>query len=487
VRRLLACGVGAVSALAFPFALDGVPLFDCAPRELLLLVGAAYLYRGRHAFFAGLGFFAVLLFWLVHTMHRYGGVHLAAALPAFALLVAYCAGWWALTPVLARRAATVVHPFVAFAAAVVTVDWLRSWVIGAFPWGSWAWAMVRDLPFVQVASLVGTYGVTALVAVAGAALADVRQRPRAAFAVLALIGAAHVYGATRTFEDTVTLRVAALQGNVPQDDKNRDLDNADAIHERYERGANRAKQQGAELMLWPETAWPARPAPDVTELPVQTSSLIGAVTLRFDERGDGQVTNSVFAVDDQGKVQGRYDKIVLVPFGEYVPLVASLGIDKLVKTLGAIIPGSSTQPLNGAGVLICYDGILPWIARQEVANGARFLTNQTNDAWYDGTSGPFQHRDIYVLRAIENDRWLVRAANTGISAVIDPLGRTRAQTRLGQEDVLVADIGLRETRTVYNRTGDLVLWIAVALITAGYGFTSLKRRSSSTASVEPSK
>ncbi|MBC7793986.1 MAG: apolipoprotein N-acyltransferase [Clostridia bacterium] len=475
---------GASSALAFPFALDGAPLLDFAPREVLILVGAAFLYRQRQAFTAGVGFFSVLIFWLVQTMHRYGGVALWQAIPALGLLVAYCAGYWAITPVLARLAQRFLHPFFAFAAAVLTVDWLRGWVIGAFPWGEWSWALVRDLPFAQAAAVVGSHGMTALIALAGAALVDWRRRRRSSLAVAILIIGVHIAGAFRLaspLTGTETLRVAVVQGNVSQDVKNADLNNATSIRERYARGTDKAVAAGAKLVVWPETSWPGRPHPEAEIFPfaAQAELLIGVVTLVLDANGDGRVTNSVFAVEPNGHVTGRYAKQILVPFGEYVPLVASLGITKFVKTLGALEAGTSTAPVGvaKAGVLVCYDGILPWIAREEVANGARFLTNQTNDAWYDATSGPYQHRDLYTLRAIENDRWLVRATNTGISAIIDPHGRTIQSTALETEAVITADIGLRDTRTIYNCTGDVVMHLSLASVALGSGLALGRRLS----------
>lgn len=468
--RLAALLVGVVTSFAFPFAIDGEPLLDFLPRELLILVGAAWLYRGKHAFIAGVGFFGFLFYWIATTMHRYAGVPLVVAVVAIGLFVLYSAAYWALIPRLARWASVYVHPFIAFAAAVLTVDWLRTWFIAPCPGGQWSWAVTRDTPLIQLAALFGSHGVTALVALAGAALADARARPRAALVVAGLVALVHLGGFLRgAATDDETVRVAAIQANVPQSIKSATAQNTKMIEDRYTQASQRAVAEGAKIVLWPETAWPYRIAPDTKTFPfkVDATLLAGVVTLRYDSEGYGWATNSVLAVNAQGEVEGRYDKIALVPFGEYVPVVASLGIDKLVKTFGFMTPGTSTQPLAGAGVSICYDGIFPWIPRHEVHAGARFLTDQTNDAWYDKTSGPYLHRDMYVLRAVENDRWLVRATNTGVSALIDPHGVIRQATRLGEETVLAGDIGLRDTRTVYNRIGDVVTWLALAITGCG--------------------
>lgn len=475
-RILVGIAVGALTALAFPFAVPGFgdgPLFEWLPREALILLGAAYLYRGREAFAAGLGFFTVLLWWLSIAMIRYGHMPPWQALPALVLLIAYCAAYWALIPRLSAVAARSVHPYLAFAAAVLTADWLRGWVIAAFPWGQWSWAVTRDLPLVQLAAIGGSHAVTAVVALCGAALADARTRPRASIVVASAVVLMHVAGGVRMHQrgdDAQTLRVGLLQGNIAQDLKNRDLDNQAEIRATYERLTATAREQGAQLIVWPEASWPGRPEPSLATFPYASGDLpllIGAVTLHFED-ADTMITNSAFAVAPDGTVTGRYDKVALVPFGEYVPFAQVLGISAIVP-IGEVTPGRRMEPIgsSGAGVLICYDGIFPAISRAHVRHGARLLVNMTNDAWYGASSGPYQHRDAYVLRAIETDRWLPRATNTGVSAIIDPRGKVTEQTKLGEQTVLTADVGLRDTRTLYAHMGDVVVWAALLVVAGG--------------------
>ncbi len=473
--------VGALSALAFPFAVPGFgegPLFEWLPREVFLLFGAAYLYRGREPFAAGLGFFAVLLWWLSIAMLRYGGMPAWQAMPALVLLIAYCAAYWALIPRLAALAVRIVHPYLAFAAAVLTVDWLRGWVIAAFPWGEWSWAMARDLPLVQLAAVGGSHAVTAVVALCGAAIGDLRGRPWSSTIVGLFVALLHLAGGLRLVHsrgDVETLRVGLLQGNIAQDIKNRDLDNAVTIRATYEDLTKRAQDAGAQLAVWPEAAWPGRPDPRIVLFPFATGTIptiIGAATLRFED-GNSQVTNSAFAVNADGSVAGRYDKIALVPFGEYVPFARLLALSAIVPQMGEMRAGRHTDPIGAtrAGAMVCYDGIFPAISRGLALRGARFLVNLTNDAWYGASSGPYQHRDAYVMRAVETDRWVARATNTGISTVIDPRGRIVGETALGEETVLTGDIGMRDTTTPYVRVGDVIVWLA--LITVGLGFIRL--------------
>ncbi|MEZ0315148.1 MAG: apolipoprotein N-acyltransferase [Myxococcota bacterium] len=483
-RILFGLMVGALSALAFPFAVPGFgdgPLFEWLPREVFLLAGVAYLYRGREPFAAGLGFFSVLLWWLSIAMIRYGGMPPWQALPALVLLVAYCAAYWALIPRLSALAVRVVHPYLAFAAAVLTVDWLRGWVIAAFPWGEWSWAMARDLPLVQLAAVGGSHAVTAVVALCGAAIGDMRGRPWSSAVVGLLVALIHLAGGIRMFypgTDGQTLRVGLLQGNIAQDIKNRDLDNAVTIRATYEELSKRAQGEGAQLVVWPEAAWPGRPDPRIALFPFATGTvpmIVGAATLRFED-GGSVVTNSAFAVGPDGTVLGRHDKIALVPFGEYVPLARLLAVSAIVPELGEVSAGRRTDPIGTmqAGALVCYDGIFPAISRNLALHGSRLLVNITNDAWYGASSGPYQHRDAYVLRAVETDRWVARATNTGISTIIDPRGRVRGQTSLGEQTVLTGDVGLRDSLTVYVRAGDVVVWLA--LIAVGVGFIRLVDR-----------
>ncbi len=473
--RIAALLCGAIGALGLPLAIPGVhhaPMFDAVPRELFLLIGVAHLYGGRRGWWNGFGYFAVTLFWLYVPMTRHGPMSMTQAVIAGTVLVAYGALYWGIVPLLARLASSLLHPWIAFAAAVLTVDWVRSWAIGGFPWAEWSWAVVRDKPLLQLASVVGAHGITALIAITGAAVNDGYKRHKSAIAVAAILIATHIWGYVRLSNlspDGEQLAIGVTQGNIAQDIKNVDIDNAPAIAATYERLTQTVVEHGAELVLWPEAAWPRRPSAESDEFAFHTSVplIAGVATLDFDDIDNFHVKNSAFDVDTKGVIAGRYDKQALVPFGEYVPFAKYLHMAKIVPELGAIEPGNNPSPLHGLGVLICYDGLFGRIARAEVRAGARALVNMTNDAWYDDSSAPYHHRDVYVLRAVETDRWLVRATNTGFSTVVDPRGRTVVTTKLGEEAWFVHTIGLRDTTTLYVRFGDIVVWASLAGLIAG--------------------
>ena len=176
--------------------------------------------------------------------------------------------------------------------------------------------------------------------------------------------------------------------------------------------------------------------------------------------------NSAYLVSPQGHAAGKYDKVHLVPFGEYVPLKRYLPfIDKLVAQVGDFKPGRQGNTLSWenrhVGMLICYEAIFPGLARAMVRNGAHLLVNITNDAWFGRTSAAFQHFSMAVFRAVENRRYLARAANTGISGFIDPCGRIVSSTPLFQEAVATTAVSMLTGRSLYSRWGEWPIGIVV--------------------------
>jgi apolipoprotein N-acyltransferase len=173
-----------------------------------------------------------------------------------------------------------------------------------------------------------------------------------------------------------------------------------------------------------------------------------------------------------GDTIGLYNKVHLVPFGEYTPLLTYFPfLEKLTAAGGNFIPGDGHTPIKtdmgDVGILICYEGIFSYITIETVRAGAQVLVNLTNDAWYDRTSAPFQHFAFYIFRAIETDRYVLRAANTGISAIIDPKGRVNAKTLIFTDDTLRGSFAMKNTKTFYVRYGDyFVLPILLALAAA---------------------
>jgi len=238
------------------------------------------------------------------------------------------------------------------------------------------------------------------------------------------------------------------------------------------------------LVIWPETAMPLllRADPSVLERlrglsgEVRAPLVVGAIDV--DPRA-GRYFNSAFFLTEQG-IEAKYDKIQLVPFGEYVPLSGLLGFVRgWAEFISEFEPGRARVvfPFRDApfGVVICYEGLFPELFREFVANGARFMVNITNDAWFGETSGPWQHLAVLSLRAVENRVGIARAANTGVSAMIEPSGRIRQTLGLFRRGVLGDHATTSRRSTFYTRYGDVFAYACLGLALATLGWAVSRR------------
>jgi apolipoprotein N-acyltransferase len=506
--------------LSFPhpvggFVLDlGLGLSWLAPACLLLgLRGLGVRAAARAAFVAGLAAHAAVFHWIHVVTVSYGhapalvgplAVVLLALYPA-AFVAAFGAGAAALAS--ARRTVGtgrdgdpmtgglrgLPSPWAA-AALWAALDHGRSFLLTGFPWALLGTAQHHNRPLMALASYTGVYGLSFVVALGGAALADAiaarrrgRPVPGRAWAALAAVVLAHGAGALDLAlepgdEGLVRLRVAVAQGNIEQGVKWSPAW-ADRTLALYEDLTRRAAGQGAQVVIWPETAVPG--SPDAfPELADRLAGLardsgvalvVGALGFQ-DADGRRRFWDSAFAWGPDGAFVARYDKAHLVPFGEYVPLRGLLGRFVEAVARGSADTDVSTGPgpqafalpLPGnvremtAGVPICYELLFPDLMRRFAAGGAEALFAITNDAWYGRTGAPYQFLAITELRAAESRLWIARAANTGVSALIDHRGRVREQTGIFERDVRVGEIVLRPPPhggSFYVRHGD---WFAIA-------------------------
>ena len=502
-RAGLLAGYAAASFLSFPHPLPGMgaeAVLDLGAwvsflPPALWVLGLAGLAPGRAAgwgFGASLLAHSAILHWIYVVTVHYGHAPVWIGVAAPVALAAYIAAFGALlAAVLAwlerRRLAS---PW-AVAAAWTAAEHLRSFAFTGFPWATLGYAQHLNPALAGLASATGVYGLSFTCALGGAALArgvrDVRagRRPgRAVWAALAGVLALHGLGlALRTDPEAggPTLRVAALQGNIDQGVKWSPawVERTLAIYEDLSR---RAAEQGARVIVWPESAVPgglvegSETAARLSALARRTGAVlvVGAVGLEFDARGAiARFFDSAYAFDRAGALTDRYDKSHLVPFGEYVPLRGLLGL-----TLRAVAAGMSssdvtagpgprtvTLRVEGAGpegasvgIPICYELLFPDLVRRFVRDGAQVLFAITNDAWYGRTGAPYQFLAMTALRSAETRVWTVRAANTGVSAIIDASGRVRARTRIFERDLLVGDVPLRSAPfggSFYTRRGDV--------------------------------
>jgi apolipoprotein N-acyltransferase len=483
VRRL---GVAALAGFALHLAFPR-PGWDLLGWVALAPVLALAVTAGtpRRAFLegwvAGLGFFLPLLRWLTHTMTTFSTLTLPLAVLVLLALAGYLAAFWGgvswtLAWLQARFGARTLWLAPAIWAAA---ELARTHFLGGFPWGLLGYVPSRRLLVIQIAAWTGVYGVSALLILVNTALAwtAVERRWRAA-AVAGLISAVAVGGTSlvgRTqlaSRDGPTLPVAVVQGNIPQAVKWDAAFRAETL--RIYGDLTRAVAPGSRLVVWPEAAVPAyvRLEPGtlrwLTDLAaaVRVPLLVGAPDA---EREGRQVRylNSAFLVETAG-VRGRYDKMHLVPFGEYVPLKRLLFfVEAIAAEIGDFTPGRQATlfHLEGApfGTVICYEVIFPDLFRRFVAGGASFMANITNDAWFGDSGGPLQHLAMVPLRAVENHVAIVRAANTGVSALVLPSGAIQATLPLGTRGSLRAEVPLRRGETFYTRFGDVFAYACAAV------------------------
>lgn len=459
----------------------------------------------RDAFFqgllTGLVYFTGTLYWVSNVMVVYGGLPMPVAVLINGLLVAYLSLFPAVFAMVVSRFALVIGPRSLLLAPFVWVatELGRMYLMTGFPWVLLGYSQVTVLPVAQFASIAGVFGLSGLVAAMSAALAYAAVRGRmsqvavirrgSAFApyrplvlvtglVLALgsWGAARIRGGelNRTGE---AVTVGLIQGNVDQADK-WDPTRASVIFRQYLEMTRRAIGNGAQVVLWPESSTPFffeedRPGAEMVRAIARESK----VPILFgSDQIDRSATparyyNSAFVLRSDGSTGGVYRKMHLVPFGEYVPLKNLLFFaSRLVENVSDFSAGDAAVLLPVRGHLvstaICYEIVYPNLVRQ-AASSSELITTITNDAWFGRTSAPYQHFAQASMRAIENGRYLVRSANTGISGIVDPYGRVRARTNVFEPAVVVGEARFIRTQTVYARVGDVFANVSALVTLAG--------------------
>jgi apolipoprotein N-acyltransferase len=482
-------------------------LFVTFPVAIWLIDGAgAGRWRGVPAaamsgFWFGLGYFVVGLYWIglafLVDAATFAWLMPFAVLGLPAYLALFTAAGFALARLLWTRDAS---RLLALALSLTISEWLRGQLLSGFPWNSFGYALSEPLALAQTASLIGLWGMTFLtiaIFASPAVLIDGTSRGRkpwlAPVAALALLAIMAVFGTIRLSLQPTVLTKAKLrimQPNLQQDVKFNYAAKAEVM-QKYLTLSDRASGPqstgvaDAEILIWPESAFPfflTREADAMAQiadlLPKGTVLITGAV--RAPDLPPGvRVTrahNSIYVIDHDGSVLSVYDKLHLVPFGEYLPFqdwMEKLGFVQLTRVQGGFIPGTRRRIMDipnapRALPLICYEAIFPGdIAARDERPG--WIINVTNDGWFGYSTGPYQHLQQARLRAIEEGLPIVRAANTGISAVIDPSGRIVARLGLGIEGVLDANLPTALPPTVYARLRDIpaAVILAAALLLVG--------------------
>lgn len=435
---------------------------------------------------AGGVWFLGTLYWTADVLAIFGGVNAALSWLLCLLLVAYLALYPAafawLTARVVQQAGTpalLLAPFI-----WVATEWVRGTLFSGFPWVSLGYSQAGVLPVIQIASVLSVHGVSALVVLVAVAITwVVRDGWRAgrlpAGALLGLVAVAVAWGAWRVADGSrlrtgTPLRVGLVQGNIPQDQK-WDPAYRDDIIGRYLRMTREVAAQGATVVLWPESSMPFLFARDEVRAQAVRALVHDAgihLVVGSDDVAPAGAPyyNAAFMVDPTGQTTGVYHKMQLVPFGEYIPMRDLLFFAQpLVERVADFAPGAEMSLLpvgeHALSVAICYEVVFPWHGRLAAQAGSGLLTTITNDAWYGTTSAPYQHFEQARVRAVETGRYLVRAANTGISAVVDPYGRVVARTALFETTTLVADVRWQTAPTAYLRLGDSFVYASLVVAT----------------------
>lgn len=434
---------------------------------------------------ASVVYFAGTLYWTGNVVATFGGVSTPTAILAVVVLAFYQAIYPTIgalaTSTLIRR---IGRPALFLApAAWVGSEYLRGTLFGGFLWVPLGASQVEVIPVAQLASLVGVYGLSALVAFINAVLAFAvltpgRARVRAIVVGSLLLVAVGAWGTWRVRDGALTregtsIRVGLIQGNIEQTAK-WDPTHARRIFTTYVAMTRDAVRRGAEYVIWPESSTPFMFGEDAAgsqamrdlAAEVRVPILFGSDQLVRGPRP--RLYNAAFLMAPDGTVAAVYRKIQLVPFGEFVPLQEWLTfVSPLVDGAGRFESGESVVMLpigsHKTSTAICYEVIFPWLAREAVERGSELLTTITNDAWYGQTSAPFQHFALASMRAVEEGRYLARSANTGISGVVDPYGRVVRKSAIFEQVGLVEDVRFLTGRTVYSRIGDVVAYVALAM------------------------
>ncbi len=510
-RPGLAAAFALLYGLSFPFQAGEFGFDAGLVLGWLALVPFALLLRGltvRAAFAwataAGTLAFCIVLFWIWVVVALHGGAHPAIAVLAVlglavanALHLGVAAALVAALAPHAGRARLLLLP-----AAWLVLEQLRGVaVFGGFPWAFLGHSAHANGPLRELAALAGVSGLSFLLACFASLLAEWRWRT-----ALGLLAGAHALGFALLLgrvepPPADAPRVAIVQGNIPQGVKWNPEYAADAVRAHLETSRLAAAAGDVALIVWPEAAVPGfleyEPAylAELQALARETGAalLIGGPAIEsLDGVDHYRFFNSAYAFTPEGEVFDRYDKARLVPFGEYVPLRAVLGLFLSGIATGVatadITPGPGPRAYTLPGFegghalapLICYEVIYPGLVRRAVLQGARVLVNITNDAWYGRTSGPHQFVAIAALRSAEHGLPMIRAANTGVSAIIDAGGLVLEHTPVFERRALVAPLPpARPGLTWYTRLGDWVVWLAWAgLIVCGGGGLVRRRRDS---------
>ena len=449
-----------LAVLAFPLGLAWIGFRATSKRN-------AFKFGWLAGLLAGIGCF----YWMVIPVEIYGGLPWFIALPCPVLLSAFMGiyyGLFSLGMYYAGRYIEGIPLCLLAGLSWASLEMLTSQLFSGFPWMNLASAFA-PWPFaVQMASVVGAYGLSGILATLAVALllySTYRSALLFSVGLTALLVAFGFYRINTIDDSNADYMISLVQGNVEQGMKWEPKYQRDTVKKYAKLTLEAAEKNDPRIVIWPETAMPfymqdrtlLRKAVETLARGTKTNIITGSPAYRVTnmKTNDYVLYNRAWLMDDTGRTTQSYDKEHLVPFGEYMPFEELIPFDKLVQAAGDFVSGTQNKPLMldgvALGMLICYEAIFPELAQKQVERGASALLNISNDAWFGETSAPRQHLNLTIMRAVEQGRWLVRCTNTGISAFIDPVGRIAAVSNQFQAETLSAKIAPIKKTTIYHQ------------------------------------
>lgn len=484
MRTLLAGGLFvAAYVLGTPgYDVPGLPLLCMAPFLAVASGAASVRAAAWRGWIAGTAASVPLYYWIAYTVAVEGKLGWPLGALAAFLVSAYIGAYFSVAAAAARRLEDRFgeRGLWVFPLAWTALELARTYLFTGFPWMLLGYALAGSPPFRQAADLAGVLGLSFLACLSGTALflagrrlsaGSVRTAALAVLPGLAVVLFLAGYGRlaladrAKAGSGREPLKVAIAQGGIDQSAKWEPGNQAHTL-DLYEELTVRARDDGARIVVWPETAAPFFYGWE-RELTRRLDGIAARVGIPlifgapwYDPAGGGKYYNSVFHMDARGLVLGRYDKRHLVPFGEYIPLRTILFfLRKLTVGDEDFTAGTSSSLFRVDGTLlsasVCYEAVFPAISREGVRDGAGWLVNVTNDAWFGDTVAPRQHLAMARLRCVELRRPMVRAANSGISAVVDSGGEIVASVGLFRRGVVVAEVAPGIGETLYAKTGEI--------------------------------
>jgi apolipoprotein N-acyltransferase len=445
---------------------------------LLRSIGRASPFQAlKLGWIAGVTHYLTLMYWVVFVMGHYGNLHWTVALSILVLLALYLGIYPACFGLVLSLLKGSRFITLKAAALWISLEYVRSFLLTGFPWCLLGYSQFQRIEVIQIADLVGVYGVSFLIVLANALIYALLFDPsfsRAGYLKwetalgLLVIALSLAYGFDRLNlrKKGDSIQIAVVQGNIDQSIKWDPRYQGKTI-QIYRRLTLSLSLQKPMLIVWPETSVPfffqenGRLGHEILRIAEETGAylLFGSPAYKR-EGGMTRFYNRAYLLSPDSRSLDYFDKVHLVPFGEYVPLQRFLPfVKRLAVSAGDFASGEKVAPIGppglSLGVLICYESIFPEIARAHAQKGARILANLTNDAWFGMTSAPYQHFSMAVFRAVENRKPLIRAANTGISGFISDRGEILQEGDLFGEEILGAALPVADSPpTLYTRYGD---------------------------------